>query len=154
MKKLVLTAALIVCSSSAFAVSLDDKNCERDNTLIEEQSDSPAHDLTATTSTVDITSGTNGCGDTITDVSDLANTLSKEMMEELSKDMAYGNGEALNTIATIIGIEQEDRDQFSATTCEHVNQIFSTADVTSEQVINNLIVVMQNDEQLSKYIAF
>jgi hypothetical protein len=54
------------------------------------------------------------------------------MMNELSEDMAKGQGEALTTYAVVLGVAPEDRAHFAAVTHEHFNQIFSSADVTAE----------------------
>lgn len=160
MKKLVLTAALAVASSSVFASAPGGSECGWGNLLFEGQSGTPIHVLAYTTNgttgnaTFGMTSGTNGCetsaplsyrGDRIVNVS--------YMMDELSEDMARGNGEALNAVAVMIGIEQEDRARFAVITHDNFSRIFPNTDVTSEQIVNNMAVVMQSDEQLSKYIT-
>ncbi|GAA4651984.1 DUF3015 domain-containing protein [Kistimonas scapharcae] len=160
MKKIVLTAALVAASSSVMAAAPGGPSCGWGNMLFEGQSGTPTHVIAYTTNgtsgnaTFGMTSGTNGCqtsapltyrGQKMINVS--------YMMDELSEDMARGNGEALNAVAVMIGIEQDDRARFASVTHENFNQIFPSADVTAEQVVNNLAVVMNNDEQLSKYIA-
>ncbi|MCK5894348.1 MAG: DUF3015 domain-containing protein [Endozoicomonadaceae bacterium] len=160
MKKLILTTALIVASSSVFAGAPGGESCGWGNMLFEGQSGTPSHVLGATTNgsssnnTFGMTSGTNGCdvSEPLVYQADHMVNISY-MMDELSEDMARGDGEALNAVAVMIGIEQQDRDHFAAVTHDHFSQIFSSNDATSAQVVNNLAVVMQNDETLSKYIA-
>jgi hypothetical protein len=73
------------------------------------------------------------------------------MMNELSEDMAKGQGEALTTYAVVLGVAPEDRAHFSAVTHEHFQQIFSKADVTAEDVHTNTLAVLKNDPRLAKY---
>ena len=73
------------------------------------------------------------------------------MMNELSEDMAKGNGEALTTYAVVLGVAPEDREHFAAVTHEHFQQIFSKADVTADDVHNNTLAVLKSDARLSKY---
>lgn len=159
MIKLALAVTLTVTSSAVLAVAPGGPDCGWGNLLFDGQSGTPIHVLAATTNvstgnaTFGMTTGTNGChtfspltyrGSSVINIS--------YMMDELSEDMARGNGEALNAVAVMIGVEQEDRAHFACITHDNFSQIFPNTDVTSEQVVNNLAVVMQNDEQLSKYI--
>jgi hypothetical protein len=73
------------------------------------------------------------------------------MMNELSEDMAKGNGEALTTYAVVLGVAPEDREHFAAVTHEHFQQIFSKADVTADDVHNNTLAVLKSDARLAKY---
>jgi hypothetical protein len=65
------------------------------------------------------------------------------MMNELSEDMAKGQGEALTTYAVVLGVAPEDRAHFAAVTHEHFQQIFSKADVTAEDVHTNTLAVLK-----------
>jgi len=72
-------------------------------------------------------------------------------MNELSEDMAQGQGEALTTYAVVLGVKPEDRAHFASVTHDHFQQIFSSANVTAEDVHNNTIAVLKKDPQLAKY---
>lgn len=160
MRKIILATTLLAASSSVMAAAPGGSHCGWGNMLFEGQSGTPVHVVAYTTNatsgnaTFGMTSGTNGCqtsapltyrGDKIINVS--------YMMDELSEDIARGSGEALNAVAVMIGIEQEDRARFASVTHANFNLIFPSVDVTADQVVNNLAVVMSNDKQLSKYIA-
>ena len=107
---------------------------------------------TSGNATFGMTSGTNGC-----DTSGKLAYHGKSMlvlssiMNELSEDMARGEGEALTTYAVVMGVAAEDRARFATVTSEHFNEIFSSADVTAEQVYSATLAVMKRDEVLAKY---
>ncbi|MEE4464712.1 DUF3015 family protein, partial [Azotobacter chroococcum] len=70
---------------------------------------------------------------------------------ELSEDMAKGDGEALTTYALVLGVQPEDRAHFAAVTHEHFMEIFSSADVTAEDVHSATLAVLKKDARLAKY---
>lgn len=99
-----------------------------------------------------MTSGTNGCSTNAALTYGGKSWLAMNgMMNELSEDMAKGQGEALTTYAVVLGVAPEDRAHFSAVTHEHFQQIFSKADVTAEDVHTNTLAVLKNDPRLAKY---
>ncbi|WP_248750802.1 DUF3015 domain-containing protein [Pseudomonas sp. MWU15-20650] len=158
MKRILLGTLFTVVSLNAMAEAPGGPNCGWGNMLFEGQRGTPAHFLASTTNgtsgnaTFGMTSGTNGC-----------NTNSKltyggkswiamnGMMNELSEDMAKGNGEALTTYAVVLGVAPEDREHFAAVTHEHFQQIFSKADVTADDVHTNTLAVLKSDARLAKY---
>jgi hypothetical protein len=99
-----------------------------------------------------MTSGTNGCNTSGALTYGGKSWIAMNgMMDELSEDMAKGNGEALTTYAVVLGVKAEDRDYFSTVTHQHFGDIFKTADVTAEDVHNNTLNVLKNDPRLAKY---
>ena len=99
-----------------------------------------------------MTSGTNGCNtNSALTYGGKSWIAMNGMMNELSEDMAKGNGEALTTYAVVLGVAPEDREHFAAVTHEHFQQIFSKADVTADDVHNNTIAVLKSDARLAKY---
>ncbi|MCY1366485.1 hypothetical protein D9M69_533820 [compost metagenome] len=73
------------------------------------------------------------------------------MLDSIAEDMAQGRGEALDAYATLLGVEQSDREHFAKVTHEHFNTIFSSPDATSEQVLSATLEVMSRDAQLARY---
>src|SRR5690606_37159389 len=133
-------------------------DCGWGNMLFEGQRAAPAHLLASTTNgasgtaTSGMTSGTNGCSTNSALTYGGKSWLATHgMMDELSKDMAMGQGEALTTYAVVLGVAPEDRAPFAAVTHEHFNQIFSKADATADDIHNNTLNVLKNDATLAKY---
>lgn len=158
MKRILLGTLFTAVSINAMAQAPGGPDCGWGNMLFEGQRGTPAHFLASTTNgtsgnaTFGMTSGTNGCS------TNAALTYGGKswfamngMMNELSEDMAKGNGEALTTYAVVLGVAPEDRAHFAAVTHEHFQQIFSKADVTAEDVHTNTLAVLKADPRLAKY---
>ncbi|MNO83320.1 hypothetical protein D3C76_746230 [compost metagenome] len=99
-----------------------------------------------------MTTGTNGChtNGALTYGGKPMIILSS-IMDELSEDMAKGNGEALTTYAVVLGVQPEDRAHFAEVTQAHFAQIFDKADVTAADVYANTQAVLKQDARLAKY---
>ena len=144
MKRILIGTLFAAASFNAFAVAPGGPGCGWGNMLFEGQSGLPSH--------LGMTSGTNGC-----DTSGRLAYNGKPMlvlgsiMNELSEDVARGQGEALTTYAVVLGIQPEDRDHFAAVTHAHFSEIFPSADVTAEQVHAATLSVMRQDAVLAKY---
>jgi hypothetical protein len=61
-------------------------------------------------------------------------------LDALARDIAAGHGESLDTLAELAGVT--DRAAFAAKVQAHYAVIFTSADVTSEEVIENLAKVV------------
>ena len=158
MKRILLGSLLAAATFNAFAEAPGGPGCGWGNMLFEGQRGLPSHLVASITNgtsgnaTFGMTSGTNGC-----DTSGALAYNGKSMivlssiMNELSEDMARGEGEALTTYAVVLGVEAQDRDHFAAVTSQHFNDIFSSADVTAEQVHAATLAVLKNDAVLAKY---
>jgi hypothetical protein len=160
MKRSFLGIVLLGASSMALAVSPGGPNCGWGNMLFEGQSGLPSHIIATTTNgtsgnaTFGMTSGTNGCatdgkltygGKGWIDVSSI--------MDEFSEDVARGHGSAMNAIAVMIGVEQQDREVFAQVLHENFAVIFPNEDVTAQEALASVNIVMMNDERLAKYAA-
>jgi hypothetical protein len=158
MKRILLGTLFTVVSLNAMAQAPGGPDCGWGNMLFKGQRGTPAHILASTTNgtsgnaTFGMTSGTNGCSTNSALTYGGRSWISMNgMMDELSKDMAVGQGEALTTYAVVLGVAPEDRAHFAAVTHEHFQQIFSKADVTAEDVHTNTLAVLKNDPVLAKY---
>ncbi|TRX56535.1 DUF3015 domain-containing protein [Thalassomonas sp. M1454] len=158
MKKILITAALLTMSSSAFAGAPGGPNCGWGNMLFKGQSGTPSHIMASLTNgstgnaTFGMTFGTNGCS--------TSGTLSyggKEMvdvsmiMDEFSEDVARGDGEAMTAVAVSMGVEEQDRANFKRTLHTNFDRMFPSEDVTTEHVVATMFTVLEEDEKLAKY---
>ena len=86
-----------------------------------------------------ITSGTSGAKkwDGIVENRDLKDYV-RDNMDILARDMAAGSGEALTTLAELAGVAEIDRPAFYAKLQANYSRIFTSADVTSDQVLANI----------------
>ena len=158
MKRILLGTLFTAISINAMAQAPGGPDCGWGNMLFEGQRGTPAHFLASTTNgtsgnaTFGMTSGTNGCATNASLTYGGKSWFAMNgMMNELSEDMAKGQGEALTTYAVVLGVAPEDRAHFAAVTHEHFQQIFSKADVTAEDVHTNTLAVLKADPRLAKY---
>ncbi len=158
MKRILLGTLLAAVSINALAEAPGGPNCGWGNMLFKGQRGGVAHFLASTTNgtsgnaTFGMTSGTNGCSTngTLTYGGKPMIALNG-MMDELSEDMAVGNGEALTTYAVVLGVAPEDRDHFASVTQAHFSEIFSSSDATSVDVYAATLAVLKQDQRLAKY---
>ncbi len=97
-----------------------------------------------------ITFGTLGCEEGGTISADAQRFMS-ENMEQVAQDAARGEGEALATLASLLEVDEADREAFYAHTQEHFSEIFPSANVTAGKALENLEASMAEDEALSRY---
>ncbi|NRA41694.1 MAG: DUF3015 domain-containing protein [Pseudomonadales bacterium] len=160
MKKLLASIVITAASSQAMAVAPGGPNCGWGNMLFEGQSGLLYHALASYTNastyngTLGMTSGTNGCstsgtltygGDKMVDISSL--------LDEFSEDVARGDGEVLTAFVVSIGVDAADREAFKQELHNNFDQIFTSANVTAEEVVNNIASVISADESLAKYVS-
>jgi hypothetical protein len=158
MKKIIGTAILIAASTNAYAVAPGGGGCGWGNLLFDGQSGPAPHILAVTTNgtsgnnTFGMTTGTNGC-QTDGALSYGGKSLFAGIMNEFSEDVAAGQGEALNAVAVMMGVQAEDRDTFAQVTHENFNVLFPSENVTAEEVMTSLQAVMKADARLAKYVS-
>lgn len=159
MKKIAFTIILLATSSTIFAAAPGGPSCGWGNMAFEGKSGTGFHLLasfvngTFGNNTFGMSSGTNGCATsghlTYAGHSLLAFT---NILPEFTEDVARGEGDALNAVAAMFGIKQQERPIFSEVTHANFETIFPNEKVTAEQVLQNLVLVMKSDERLAKYI--
>lgn len=158
MKRILLGTIFTALSLNALAEAPGGPDCGWGNMLFEGQRGMAAHFLASTTNgttgnaTFGMTSGTNGCS-TNGALTYGGKSMVKlgALLDELSEDMAKGQGEALTTYAVLLGVAPEDRGHFAAVTHAHFQQIFSRADVTAADVHAATLAVIKADTRLAKY---
>lgn len=149
---------LLGASSVAMAGAAGGDGCGWGNMLFEGQSGPAPHILGATTNatsgnnTFGMTSGTNGCT-TSGKLTYGGKNVVSSIMGEFSEDVARGEGDALNTVAIVYGVEQADRDTFAQVMHENFNVIFPSENVTADEMMASIEAVMKADARLSRYVS-
>ena len=158
MKRILLGTLFTVVSLNAMAEAPGGPNCGWGNMLFKGQRGMASHFVASTTNgtsgnaTFGMTSGTNGCSTNASLTYGGKSWFAMNgMMNELSEDMAKGNGEALTTYAVVLGVQPEDRAHFAEVTHAHFNEIFSSASVSAADVHAATLAMMQKDARLAKY---
>jgi hypothetical protein len=102
--------------------------------------------------TFGISSGTLGCSqnDTVQSRAKLGLFLDSNM-EKVARDMSAGEGESLAAVADLLGVEAADRARFNTAMRDNFGTIFSSTDVTSEGVVDNIKRVMASTADLARY---
>jgi len=158
MKKLIAGSVLLISSSAVLAVAPGGPDCGWGNLLFDGQSGIGPHFAASTTNgtsgnnTFGMTSGTNGCstGGTLTYG---GSSMVSNMMDEFSEDVARGHGDALNAVATSMGVEKADRELFAKVAHDNFNSIFPHENVTALEVTASLNTLMKANSRLAKYAA-
>ncbi len=160
MKKILSAIIITAASSQALAAAPGGADCGWGNMLWKGQSGLPMHILASWTNgttgnaTFGMTSGTNGCSasGTLTYGGNAWFDFSS-LMDEFSEDIARGDGEVLSTFVVSAGVEPQDRTAFKQALHEHFDDIFTSANVTAEKVLENITAVIKRDEKLSRYVS-
>ncbi|MDA3869836.1 MAG: DUF3015 domain-containing protein [Gammaproteobacteria bacterium] len=158
MKKTIISIALLGFSASAMAEAPGGPNCGWGNMLFEDQAGIAPHFLATTTNgtsgnaTFGMTTGTNGCS-VDGKLTYGGKSLLGSIMGEFSEDVARGEGEALNAVAVMYGIEQEDRASFATAMHTNFQTLFPSENVTADEVMASMNEIMKANAQLAKYVA-
>lgn len=158
MKKILAGLALLSVSSVSFAGAAGGSSCGWGNMLFEGQSGTATHVLALTTNgtsgnnTFGVTTGTNGCSSSGS-LSYGGKNVVSSIMGEFSEDVARGEGDALDTVAVVYGVDVADRDQFAKVMHENFSVIFPNENVTADQMMVSIESLMKADSTLSKYVA-
>ncbi len=158
MKKIIAGLALIAVSSVSFAEAPGGPNCGWGNMLLEGKSGTGSHLMASITNgtsgnaTFGMTTGTNGCSTSGALTYSGANMVSA-IMDEFSEDVARGQGDAMDTVAVIYGVQKQDRETFAKVMHENFAVIFPGENVTADEMMASMEKIMKADSVLSKYIA-
>lgn len=102
--------------------------------------------------TFGVTSGTSGC----TQDGVVKSTWKTAMFidgnrEKLAHDMSSGSGESLESLAKLIGVQDQHKAAFFQATKENFAKIFSSDNATTDQVLVSLKQVLASDRALAQY---
>lgn len=103
--------------------------------------------------TFGITSGTLGCSSAgVITASARTPMFASANLDRLAREIALGEGEALSTLAHLIGVEAADTAAFFALAQSNFAEIFPHDDVTAGDMLAGIDRVMAADEHLAKYV--
>lgn len=71
-------------------------------------------------------------------------------MDQLSSEVARGDGEYLNVLATLMGVEDQDMSSFRKLAQQNYDALFTT-DTDAKGVIASMQLAMLSDSTLAKY---
>lgn len=153
MKKLIAGAMLLGASTLAFA----QPGCGVGAMIWKGQSGIAPHVLAATTNgtfgnqTFGMTTGTLGC-QTNEAVRSMAMYMDSNI-DKIARDMSRGNGENLETLAVLLGVDAADRGEFRQLLQDNFATVFPSSDTTSDEATNAIVELLEKHEGLSKYVA-
>jgi len=155
-----LGAVAALSASTAFANQNNVGTCGWGTKLFDGQSGVIPQVLAVTTNgtsgnqTFAISSGTSGCtqNGSVTTSWRTAMFIDSNM-NRLAKDMAVGQGESMESLAALMGIEESDKALFYSEAKSNFASVFSNDEVTSADVMQSLNTVLANNAALAKYSA-
>lgn len=159
MKRVVLAAGFITIALPGFAFADNGPGCGLGQMIFKGQSGFLPHTSAATTngSTYNqlfgLTSGTLGCdGNAV-----VQNDFEKKVfvaanIDSLATDVARGEGEHLVSLATLIGVQEQDKSAFYQLAQANYAAMFDSTSSSTDGVLASLQVAMLDNEQLAKYV--
>jgi hypothetical protein len=157
MKRIVL-AAVIVAATAGFAAADDDIGCGLGTQLWEGEKGLAPKVLGATTNgtvgnqTFGITTGTLGCSsEGVITANARLRMFAGANLDNLARDMAYGQGETLDAFATLMRVSDDDKPEFFRFARSNFSALFSDDDATAGELIDNLNRLLAQDPALSGY---
>ena len=159
-RTLVMVAAGVLMSGGVALAGDPNVGCGWGTLAFKGQTGVAAQVLAATTNgsfgnqTFGISSGTIGCkrGGTVTADARL-NMYAAANIDQLASDMASGQGESLDTLAQLIGVDEADKPAFFALAKHNFATLFPGDQVTAGEMLGSLKGLMANDAQLSQYVS-
>ena len=155
MKKLILAASMVMASSASFAAT--DSGCGV-GTMIWEGKEGIAPNVLAVTTngtlgnqTFGMTTGTLGCDNSASQGLMAMNEFLDSNIDKVARDMSRGQGEALEGLASVMGVSEQDKSAFFEVSKANFDRIFSASEVSRAQVVESLAAVMREDTALAKY---
>ncbi len=154
-----LVTSLLLAPLTVLADAPNSVGCGLGSQLFDGQSGILPQSLAVTTNgtsgnqTFGISSGTLGCKPDGTVVaSHRVPMYVGANMDALARDMAIGSGESLESLATLMQINDEDRAEFFSATQQNYARIFSGHDVTAGDMLASLYGVMAQNRKLARYV--
>ena len=160
MKKALVSTLIIAAFSVTGAHADDSTGCGLGTMVWDGQNGIAPQILAVTTNgtsgnqTFGISSGTLGCKtDGTVNSAQKLSMFTGSNMDSLARDMSSGQGEAMETMAELMGVESQDKARFFQVSQSNFDKVFTSDSVTAGEVIANLKGVMAQDAELSRYAA-
>ena len=158
-KLLAGTAALFIALGTAQAAeNRNNVGCGLGSEIFRGQSGTVQQSVAVTTNgtssnqTFGITSGTSGCTkDGVVDPPQQAAAFTDANLDKLARDTARGEGESLQSLAELMGIEEQDQPVFFQSSQRNFSTIFASENTTSNEVLVAWYRVMATDKVLYRY---
>jgi hypothetical protein len=71
--------------------------------------------------------------------------------QQLARDMSVGSGETLDSLASLLGVQAQDRNAFNRIAKDNMARIFPSDNASTDQVMAALRQVLSADAQLARY---
>ena len=162
MKK-ILTVAAVLAVFPVAAMAAGENNigsCGWGTKVFDGQSGMFPQVLAATTNgtsgnqTFGISTGTSGCTPDGTVRSNWKTAMFIDGNKvALQRDISIGSGEALESLAHLLGIEAQDRVAFNRLAKDNLAKIFPSEGAATEQVVGSLREVLASDARLGRYLV-
>ena len=160
MKKLVMVGALVLSlvsfSGSAFAAGYGDAGCGLGAIIFKNEQGFVQVFASTTntflgTQTFGITTGTSNCNPRgLVKLEKEREEFAMQNYSTLVKEMAMGEGENLDTLASLYGCSQESHADFGSLTQENFSDIVKSDATTSQEMLSSLNSEMSSNAVLSK----
>ncbi len=161
MKRILALAAFGILVSGSVALAQDpDVGCGWGTKAFRGQTGVAPKVLAATTNscfgnqTFGISSGTAGCKRSGAIQADARlNMYAGANIDKLASDMAQGQGESLDTLATLLGVKDADKPALFSLAKQNFGTLFPSEQVTAGELLGSLSGLMATDQQLAKYVS-
>ncbi|KFN39440.1 MAG: hypothetical protein JU82_06945 [Sulfuricurvum sp. MLSB] len=144
-KVLVSIAAVAAFSTAGFATVNSQTGCGLGSQIIKDDSSALMLALQATTNstlgnqTFGVTSGTSGCKRAKLVLNERAAEFVASNMDQLSREIAIGQGESVETLAELMNVE--DKAAFASALQANYNAIYSNEKVDMATVMDNVATI-------------
>lgn len=146
MKKILTSLAVAaVLSTASYAGVNSQTGCGLGSQIIKQDDTAVILALQATTNgtsgnqTFGISSGTSGCKKAQFAMNERVEEFVASNMDQLSKEIAIGQGESIDTLAELLNIE--DKATFAASLQENYNRIYTSSNVKMADVLDNVTAI-------------
>lgn len=163
MKKMFLVGSILfslTCfTGTAFAAGYGEAGCGLGSLVWQDsakQKDPVFQILASTTNgtfgsqTFGITTGTSNCNDSIFKVEKEREVFAAINFSTLVKEMAMGEGDNLNTLASLYGCSSDNFGTFGAVTQKNFGSIITSSETTHKEMLTNLKQVLAKEDNLAK----
>lgn len=146
MKKILTSLAVTaILSTGAYATVNSQTGCGLGSQIIKQDDTAVMLALQATTNgtsgnqTFGISSGTSGCKKAQFVMNERVEEFVASNMDQLSKEIAMGQGESIDTLAELLNIE--DKATFAASLQANYNKIYTSSNVKMADVLDNVTAI-------------
>ncbi len=158
MKKILIASLLSTVAITSAQAETVNVGCGLGSMVFDGKTDKVSQILAVTTNgtsgnqTFGISSNTLGCA-TDGKVKSYAavSTFMTANIDRVAHDMAIGQGESIDTLASLMGMSKEHKARFFSLIKNNFDHIFSSASTTSDEAINAMASIMANDKVLAQY---